>query len=227
MNANIIETDICSKCDNAIEKFVHLSKCNHIICYNCLEQYFLENEINRNNNINFKCCVEECGQDIKTSEKEFIDIIEEIGNNLLKNKYCKIYYFKPFGINKILDFFFFRNICDYNDFCWEISEFVNCMRPWLDCLHNIPCVLEILYIIWLVIFQVIIFYIFPTSLQICFRNLYYNLVRKIIYKFYYKILIIPLIIGEELLTIIYFVPFGVFHYFYLIINFFASIYCKK
>ena len=45
-----------------------------------------------NDNINFKCCVEECGQNIQTSEKNFIDIIEKIGNNLLKNKYCKIYY---------------------------------------------------------------------------------------------------------------------------------------
>ena len=223
MNANIIETDICSKCDNAIEKFVHFNKCNHIICYNCLELYFLENEINMNDNINFKCCVEECGQNIQTSEKNFIEIIEDIGNNLLKNKYCKIYYFKPFRTNKILDFFFFRNICDYNDFCWEISAFVNCMMPWVNCFHNIPCVLEILYLIWLVIFQTIIFYIIPISLQICFRNLYYNFIRKIIYK-YYKLLVIPLIIAEELLTLIYFFPFGVLHYFYLLINLLLSIF---
>ena len=227
MNANIIETDICSKCDNAVEKFIHFSKCNHIICYNCLEQYFLENEINMNDNIHFKCCVGECKINIQLSDNQFINIIDGIGNNLLKNKYCKTYYFKPFKANKILDFFFFRNIENYNDFCWEITEFVNCMRPWQNCYHNIPCVLETLYLIWLVIFHVISFYIMPISLQICFRNLYYNFVRKIIYKFYYKILIIPLIIGEELLTIIYFVPFGVFHYFYLIINLLASIFCYK
>ena len=80
--SNIIETDICSKCDNAVEKFIHLSKCNHIICYNCLEQYFLENEINMNDYIDFKCCVEECELNIQLRENQFINIIDGIDNNL-------------------------------------------------------------------------------------------------------------------------------------------------
>ena len=227
MNANIIETEICQKCDNVIKKFVHLSKCNHIICYYCLEQYFLENEINMNDNIEFKCCVEGCKLNIQLSEKRFINLIDEIGNKLLKNKYCKIYYFKAFRIYNILDFFFFRNISYYNDFFLEFTAYVNCITLWRDCYRNRPCVIETLYFIWLAVFQAIIFYILPISLQICFRNLYYYLIRNIIHKFYYKILIIPIIIGEELLTIIYFVPFGVFHYFYLIINLLATIFCHK
>ena len=45
-----------------------------------------------NDNIEFKCCVEECKLNIQISEKQFINLIDDIGNNLLKNKYCKIYY---------------------------------------------------------------------------------------------------------------------------------------
>ena len=44
-----------------------------------------------NDNIEFKCCVEECKLNIQISEKQFINLIDDISNNLLKNKYCKIY----------------------------------------------------------------------------------------------------------------------------------------
>ena len=38
-----------------------------------------------NDNIEFKCCVEECEKNIQLSQKLFINIIEGISNNLLKN----------------------------------------------------------------------------------------------------------------------------------------------
>ena len=227
MNMNIIENDICSKCDNVNHKFFIFDNCHHRICYNCLEVYFLENEIKIDNNIEIKCISEGCNNISSLEIRKFIYLINKINNKVLKIKYNKGFYFNEFNATNISDFFFFRRICDYNNFCFKINEFIFCIEPWRRCYRNIPCVIESLYFIWLFIFQVIAFYLMPISLQICFRYLYYNFAKTIISEYYNKFLIIPLIIGEELLTLIYFIPFSVLHYFYLLINLLASIFCYK
>ena len=222
MNANIIENDICSKCDNITNNFRTFVKCQHIICLNCFEDYFLENDVKMNENMKLKCIVEECNNIADISIEVFINIIDNIGNKILTNKYSKVYYSKEF-VNRFLNYFFHARIDHYNEICFDINTFIFCMDPWTNCFHHRPRIIEALYIIWLIIFQVLFFYVMPISLQICFRNLYYNFIRKIIYK-YYKLLVIPLIIAEELLTLIYFFPFGVLHYFYLLINLLLSIF---
>ena len=214
MNMNIIENDICSKCENVNNKFWIFDNCHHRICYNCLEQYFLENEITIDNYIYLKCISEGCNNNDRLKVREFVNLIDHINNKLLKKKYNKEYYFNKFNSTNISDFFFFRRIVDYNDICFEINEFIFCIRPWRNCWRNIPCVIEALYIIWLIIFQVIAFYLMPISLQICIRNLYYAFAKLIVFEYYNKFLIIPLIIGEEVLTLVYFVPLSVLHYFY-------------
>ena len=227
MNADIIENDICSKCDNVANKYITFNKCQHIICYNCLEQYLLENEIEIDDNMELKCISESCNNSGQLEIDYFIDLIKKINCKTLINKYSRICSFNQFRASNILKFFCFGNIYKYNSMCFSINSLIFCIKPWRNCYSCIPTILEILYIAWLIIFQIITFYIMPISFQIYFRNFYYTFVTKIILNYHNKILIFPIIIGEELLTLIYFIPFGVLHYFYLGITTLTSIFCER
>ena len=74
-NDNII---ICSNCDNPTNSYKFFRKCEHIICYDCLGNYLLENDILRlSRTTELKCFVEGCNQISIFRTTNFIDSIKK------------------------------------------------------------------------------------------------------------------------------------------------------
>ena len=203
---NGVETIFCPKYDETTNSFITFNKCGHLICNDCFEKLLLENN---NFKTDIKCLLDECNEISYFQLNYLIDFIFERNNDNLKKKYRKqlfIYKFKTLPFYNSID-----EYVKYYGILISLYEFIG--HIFYSFLHKCKgyFILEIIGIIFAVLLIILYPVIFPFSSQIIIKKYYYSFIRII-----NKGLIIPIIIGEELLSIIYFFPMIFIHYIYSI-----------
>ena len=204
---------ICSNCENTTNSYKLFSECEHLVCQKCFEIFLLENDILRlTRKINIKCIVEGCNIISNFSGRNIIDFINKINDKNINNKYRKqIIFFKY----NFCDFFLLLfKLCfeDYFNLClFELYEriynFFN--KKFGDCKGYI--FLEILGIFLASLFIIFYVIIFPVSFHIMVKKLYYKYFKETIKEYNFR-LILPIMVIEEILFLIFLFPFICFHY---------------
>ena len=217
MMGNLIDPDICAKCQNGSNSLKTFEKCGHLICSDCLETYLEENKpfkLGRNTNI--KCVMDDCNQISTFNTEILINFIKEIDNTNLERKYRKQMLFYKYNIYDII-MEFSPNECKkyfYN----TIFKLYNIISDeiYFKYRNSVYYIfLQIIGYFFGAIFFIIFILFFPFYFHACIKNLYYRSFIIAIKNFRRK-LKKPIAIGEELLTIIFIFPLIVCHYIYLL-----------
>ena len=218
MMGNLIDQDLCNKCQNPKNSFKTFEKCNHTICDDCFENYLLENKAFKlSRTTEMKCPYENCNEISCFNTELFVNFIEENDNTDLIKKYRKRILFYKYNIINIIMIFSFNQY-------WKIyvSEILLKLYDLISDPFFYKCnqcegfiILEIIGFIFGILFMIIYIIIFPLFFHITIQNFYYKFLKETIIK-YNKKLKIPIIIGIELLSIIFLFPLIIFHYIYSI-----------
>ena len=204
----------CSNCGIITNIYKTFSKCDHLICQNCFSSYLIENDtLKLSRRTNLKCMTEGCNEISNFSGRSIIDFIKEINNKNINNKYRRQILFFEYNF---IDFFCYLFLSyafeDYFHFCLiklgeRIADYFN------DELSDCPgyIILVIIGYFFAFIFIVLYMIIFPISFLLMIKKIFYKNFKKTIIEYNY-ILIFPIMIGEELLFLVFFFPLICFHY---------------
>ena len=223
MMGDLIDQDLCNKCQNPKDSFQTFVKCGHTICDDCFENYLLENNAFKLSNITeIKCPYENCNQNSQFNTEIFIKFILENDNANITRKYRKQILFYKYNLINIIMIFSFNQY-------WKIyiSEILLKLYDLISDPFYYSCrnsdgyiILEIIGIIFGLIFLLVYTIIFPLFFHITIQRFYYKFLKETIFDFNKK-LKVPIIIGIELISIIFLFPLIAFHYIYSV---FALIY---
>ena len=215
MMNNGIESDLCSKCENAITTFREFNNCRHLICNDCFENYILEKEaFILGHTTKIKCPIENCNQISNFNTDLFIEFIKDIDNENINRKYRKKILFYKYNLYDIIMNFEFKNYRKYiQNYLFKLYNLIS--DPiYFSCRESEGyIILETIGMIFGVIFMLIYIIIFPSFFHITIQKLYYNFIGDSIQK-YNKKLKMPIFLGIELLSIILLFPLIILHYIY-------------
>ena len=210
---NEIETIICPICEQFSDSFVTFTKCGHLICNICFENFIIEDNNLKND---LKCFINDCNEISRFDNNFYIQFIKNGNNDYLKKKYKKFIFLNEFAYNSTKYELKLRNYeKDYLelffDFFEIIANFVQFIIP-----TRCPgyCVLEIIGIIFSYTFVFVYILVVPFFLHIGIRKTYYSTFES--FKSYNKLIYIIIIIAEELFSLIYFFFLAFAHYIYTI-----------
>ena len=215
MMNNDNELIICSKCENEIggNDIFRTFECDHIICKNCYKEYLLE----RSAMILFpikllNCIIPGCNGIVLVRYIWFIEFIEGINNERLIKKYRTSILFLEYLINP----FFQREYEKYLELLYEfyklISKIFDCFRKY-DLLY---CFFQIVGYIFGLIFLPIYIIIIPIFIHFAIKDLYYfKLLPEIKEKYKSKLIFVTIVLGEEILSLVFLFPLIAWHYIYL------------
>ena len=216
MMDNLIENVVCSHCENFVNS-LRSFRCGHFICNNCFENYLLENNVLKfkHCSIKIKCMIEECNE---VTNFNWINFLKEINNKNIIKKYQFLFVF--LNLLFYLREYFLKGYGDYVilfNLLEKIEKYLN---------NNFKnskgyIILEILQIFFGLISIIVYVIVFPISLHIIFKKVYFIYLMESIKK--YKRLKILIIIGEELLFLIFLFPLVGFHYIYSISLFITAL----
>ena len=202
-----IENIFCFQCNNGTNSFITFNNCGHSCCKNCFKNYILANFIKIKKETNIKCFQQNCNQ-ISIFKKDFlINFIEESRDINLYEKYEKS--IKLYSFIEYEDYNIFRYF-SYDSFIEFLELFERILK---NCIDN-----EIIGITFFFILIFIFCIIFPIFININMRKYYYKFSMDVIKK-YNKALVFPIIIAEEILCLIYLIPFIVVDHFYSLLMF--------
>ena len=202
----------CSKCDNAIQhgNFKTYS-CDHNICDNC----FIENLLNNRTMVLFpvkllNCFILGCKGYKLVRSSYIIDFINGTNNQKLIKKYLPSTLFLEYGLEP----YFQREYEKYLDIYTYIVDRI--ARLYGRCC-NIPdpldCIIEAFGCIFTCIFFLIFIIIVPIFFHFAIRDLYYNkFLPEIRKKDYNKMVHCIIILGEEILAVVFLFPLIAWHY---------------
>ena len=217
MMGNLIDSDICAKCQNGSNSFKTFSTCGHIICDDCFETYLEESKPFKLGRITkIKCVMDDCNQISTFNTEILINFIKDIDNSNVKRKYRKKILFYKYNIYDIIMKFSSNEYKKY--FYNTIFKLYNIISDPIYFNYRYSDYYIFLQIIGYflgAIFFIIFILFFPFFFHACIKNLYYkNFITTI--KKYRPILKIPIVLGEELLTVIFIFPLIACHYIYLL-----------
>ena len=215
-----IDVIICSKCQNEIrnnENFRTFS-CDHRICDNCYKSHLLE----RSTMILFpvkllNCIILGCNGYQLNSARNFIDYIENTNDEKLIKKYMPSILFLQYGLEP----FFQREYEKYIELYLNIIELIansfDCCRKY----KILYCILEIIGIIFAIVFFPIYIIILPIFFHFAIKDLYYFKFLPELNKRYNnnKLLAFSIILAEEILSIVFLFSLIALHYIYSILFF--------
>ena len=209
---NGVETIICPKCGEATDSFVTFSRCGHLICNLCFENYIIEEN---NLKYNVKCFVNDCNETSRFNNDFYFQFIKYGNNDYLKDNYKKFIFLHEWSYLSVRYELRFNNYKDYIELMVNLLEIIarcfdNCIS--YDCPGRNA--LEIIRVIFLVFFVVVYILVVPIFFHIGIRKTYFSFFEPV--KFYNIFLYLILIIAEELFSITYFLVFIYAHYIYSI-----------
>lgn len=233
MLEGIIQLDICHKCDLPTDNhdLINFEDCDHLICKTCFESTLINiPEIKENiYRYTFNCPIEGCDGTKIINDNNLINIILKTKDKNIFRKFRKLLW-KNITLEKLYGY---REIENYMKPIYPFFGFIFCLEHCRRCCKNPPCFFENLYIGTIIVSTILASFILPTYFQYCTRKFYYyyflNIIKKelgftINNKYLLKLIIIQIIIGEELLSLIFFISSFIIHYIYFIIFLFILAY---
>ena len=202
---------ICSKCDRQIQhNNFRTFSCDHIICNNC----FIENLLNSRTMVIFpvkllNCIILGCKGYRLIRSTTLIQFIKDTNNEKLIKKYIPSALFVEYGLEPYFQKEYEKYIDLYGDFLDAISHIYNrChFRDSLDCILS-----TIGYILVAIFFPVFIIVV-PIFFHFAIRDLYYNkFLPEIRKKYYNEFVYCAIILGEEILAVVFLFPLIAWHY---------------
>jgi len=214
---DVNEVNICSKCDNEINNIGFWTfSCDHTICNKCYEEYLLQNRamiLFPEKIIN--CIISGCHGFINTKALTLMDLINETKNEKLITKYKASFLFYEYFIVP----FFPVHFCKYYiEILFSLYEIIAGLFSCFKVYDKFYYVLEIIGFIFAIIFIPIYVIIVPIFIHILIKRLYFaKFMPEIEKKFNNKIIYLLLILGEEILSLIFLFSLMAFHYIYVIL----------
>ena len=202
---------ICSKCDRQIQhNNFRTFSCDHIICNNC----FIENLLNSRTMVIFpvkllNCIILGCKGYRLVRSTNLIQFIKDTNNEKLIKKYIPSALFVEYGLEPYFQKEYEKYIDLYGDFLEAISHiyYLCHFRDSLDCILS-----TIGYILVAIFFPVFIIVV-PIFFHFAIRDLYYNkFLPEIRKKYYNELVYCAIILGEEILAVVFLFPLIAWHY---------------
>ena len=218
MEANL-DIIICSKCENQIfdNNNNRTFSCDHNICDNCFIEILLESKTMIIFPVKLlNCIILGCKGFLLIRANNLINFIKETNNEKLIKKYKYSILFSEYGLQP----FFPREYIKYiGIYCWIfdlIKDIFYCFREY-DTLYNILRVIGIIFAI--ILFPVFII-IVPIFLHFAIKDLYYcKFLPDLREQNYNKIVYFSIVLGEEILSLVFLFSLIAWHYIYSILFF--------
>jgi hypothetical protein len=208
---------ICSKCENEINGNFKEFSCEHIFCDNCFIEYLLNSctMIIYPQKI-VDCIIPGCNGIKPIYGKDFIQFIKESNNIELINKYKISISFYNF----FLYVFIFG---EYKNYIEILGLFFELISRLFDCFKKYELfyfILKIIGIFFGIFFLLVYIIIIPIFLHFAIRDLYYfKFLPEIKNKYNNKLLFSTIILGEEMLSLVFLFPLIALHYVYTFLVF--------
>ena len=208
------ERIICSKCDTEINGNFRTFDCDHIICNNCFIDYLLINDIM----IIFpekiiNCTIMGCKGIRKVFGERFFEFVNQSNNEELIKKYNDSFLFFKYTLRPNFCFIYFE----------ILSKFYELIAGLFDCCNKYKLlykILEVIGIIFDIIFFPIYIIIIPIYPHVVIKNLYYFIFLPEIKKQYNnKLISLSILLGEEIFSLVLIFNLFTFHYIFVALVF--------
>ena len=208
--------EICSKCENEIN--VNSTKtfnCGHIICKYCFIKYLLESNIMilyPQKIIN--CIILGCKGIKLIKGNDFIQFINETNNKKLLKKYQNIILFYEY----LLCPYFINEYGNYINIYGDFIDFITKKIDFSEINRTVYTILEIIGCIFGLLFFLIYLIIFPIFPLYAIKKLFYcKFLPEIEEKFNNKVILFSVLLGEEILSLVFIFSLIIIHYIYTIL----------
>ena len=203
---------ICSKCDTEInDDTFRTFNCDHIICNNCFIDYLLINDAMIIYPEKVMDCIIIGCKGIKLVYGEpFIKFINGTNNEKLIKKYKKYILFFEYSLKPIF------SLADYFDILFSFYELIFKL---FDCWRNYWRLYDILKVIAIIlgcIFVPVYIIIIPIYAHFIIKKTYYfKFLPEIKKQYNNKLLSLSILLGEEILSIVFLFTLISFHYIFM------------
>ena len=207
----------CSKCENELNDFFRNFNCGHSICQNCFIDYLLQScpmLIYPEKIIN--CIIPGCNGTQFVNGPNFRQFILGTNNVKLIKKYKFSFLFYEYFIETFSPKNYVKYIEILGDFYELIADLFYCCRKY----EKLYCILEVIGIIFAFLSIPVYFILVPIFFHYSIKKLYhYKFIPEIREKYNNNLIIWPIILGEEILTIVFMFTLFAFNYLYPILFF--------
>ena len=207
---------ICDKCDNEINDTFRTFDCGHRICSNC----FIDNLVKSEAMIIFpqkiiNCTIVGC-KGIRTISGEwFIEFVNQTNNEELIKKYKNSFLFFRYSLRPI-----FRFCSIYMEILFKFYELIISLFACCSKYESLKKILEVVGIIFGLIFMPIYIIIIPIYPHLVIKNLYYFIfLPEIKNQFNNRLISLSVILGEEIFSLVFIFTLIIFHYIFVALVF--------